>query len=180
MKEPKKKKEYINNADFLKALENYTQEKQHAIDNDLPHPRIPEYVGECFLKIAQGLSHKPNFINYTFKDEMIMDAVENCLMYFENFNPKKSSNPFSYFTTVTWYAFLRRIYKEKKQMYVKCKATEQMGILDENELLEYDEVNNKQFELYENISEFIENFEEARRNKKAAVKAKGLDKFFEE
>ena len=179
MKEQKKKNEYINNADFLKALENYTKEKTFALENDLPPPRIPEYVGECFLKIAQGLSHKPNFINYTFKDEMIMDAVENCLMYFENFNPKKSSNPFSYFTTVTWYAFLRRIYKEKKQMYVKCKATEQMGILDENELLEFDEINNKQFELYENISEFIEQFEENRKNKKVA-KQKGLDKFFEE
>ena len=180
MTEIKKKKEYVNNTDFVKSLIEYKQKSEEARKRNLPMPRIPNYIGECFMKIAEGLSHKPNFINYTYRDEMIADAVENCLMYFENFDPNKSKNAFSYFTTVAWYAFLRRIQKEKKQQYVKYKATEQMGILDEFELLELEEGQNRQFELYENISVFIENFEENKKSKKLIKKTKGLELFFEE
>ena len=131
------------------------------------------------MKIAEGLSHKPNFINYTYRDEMIADGIENCLMYFNNFNPDKSNNPFAYFTQIIYYAFLRRIMKEKKQLYVKYKATEQIGILDEFEMFEDENGNMRQFELYENISEFIHNFEENKRKKKEG-KTKGLEKFIEE
>ena len=99
-------------------------------------------------------------------------------MYFRNFDPTKSNNPFAYFTQIIYYAFLRRIQKEKKQMYVKYKATEQFGILDEGELYEDSEGNVKQFVLYDNISEFIQNFEEKKKNKKKTKK--GLEKFFEE
>jgi len=180
MTEPKKKKQYVNNSDFLNALEEYKKKKRHTTENDLPPPSIPNYIGECFLKIAEGLSHKPNFINYTYRDEMIADGVENCLMYFENFDAEKSKNPFAYFTQVIYFAFLRRIQKEKKQMYVKYKATEQFGILDEFELLELEEGNNRQFELYDNLSEFIENFEETKRNKKTIKKSRGLELFLEE
>lgn len=178
---PKKKRNYINNEDFVKALIQYKEECNDALSTNDPKPRIPNYIGECFFKIATGLSQKPNFINYTYKDEMVADGVENCLMYFENFDPNKSKNPFSYFTTVIWYAFLRRIDKEKKQMYIKCKATEQMGILDEYEIQELEEMSNqpRQFELYDNIAEFIEHFEESKR-KKIINKTKGLDNFFEE
>ena len=177
---PKKKREYINNEDFVKALVQYKEDCKEANLNGLPKPRIPNYIGECFYKIANGLSLKPNFINYTYKDEMVADGIENCLMYFENFDPAKSKNPFSYFTTVIWYAFLRRIEKEKKQMYIKCKATEQIGILDEFELQELEEMNNqpRQFELYDNIAEFIEHFEESKRKKIINKTTKGLDAFF--
>jgi len=176
----KPKKEYVNNSDFVKALVDYKERSKHAKENDLPPPRIPDYIGECFMKIAEGLSHKPNFINYTYRDEMVADGIENCLMYFENFDPAKSKNAFAYFTQVIWYAFLRRIQKEKKQLYVKYKATEQFGILDEYELLELEEGQNRQFELYDNISEFIENFEENKRTKKVIKKHRGLELFFEE
>ena len=178
----KKRNEYINNEDFVKALVQYKEDCSHALQKDLPKPRIPNYIGECFYKIANGLSQKPNFINYTYKDEMVSDAIENCLMYFENFDPNKSKNPFSYFTTVTWYAFLRRIEKEKKQMYIKCKATEQLGILDEYEIQELEEMSNtpRQFELYDNIAEFIDHFEESKRKKIINKTSKGLDNFFEE
>ena len=142
-------------------------------------PRIPEYVGECFMKIAENLSHKPNFLSYTFRDEMVADAIENCVMYVDNFDPSKSSNPFAYFTQITYYAFLRRIQKEKKQLYVKYKATETAGILDEFELNENEDGTFRQFELYENISEFIENYETARKAKKAK-KSGGLEKFVDE
>ena len=133
---PKKKKDYVNNQDFLIALEDYKARKLHAIENNLPAPSIPNYIGECWMKIAEGLSHRPNFINYSYRDEMIADGIENCLMYFENFDSTKTKNPFAYFTQVIWYAFIRRIQKEKKQQYVKYKATENFGILDEAELLE--------------------------------------------
>ena len=118
----KKTKEYVNNADFLKALIEY---KQRKLKN--PNEPIPNYIGQCWMKIAEGLSHKPNFINYTYRDEMISDGIENCLMYFDNFNPDKSKNPFAYFTQIIYYAFLRRIQKEKKQLYVKYKSTEMIG-----------------------------------------------------
>jgi hypothetical protein len=162
-----KQKHYINNQDFLKALVDYKTRCQEAVEAGKPKPNIPNYIGECWMKIAEGLSHKPNFINYTYRDEMISDGIENCLMYFENFDPNKSNNPFAYFTQIIYFAFLRRIQKEKKQLYVKYKATEMYGILDEFEMLESEDGTTKQFELYENIAEFIETYEDARKTKKA-------------
>ena len=115
----KPKKQYINNADFLKALVEYKEKSAENKKLKKEPPPIPNYIGECFMKIAEGLSHKPNFINYTYRDEMMSDGIENCLQYFNNFDPSKSKNPFAYFTQVIYFAFLRRIQKEKKQLYVK-------------------------------------------------------------
>ena len=151
-------KHYVNNADFLAALIEYKKACDEAKKKNKPDPQIPNYIGECFLKIADHLSRKPNFISYSFRDEMIADGIENCLMYFRNFDPEKSKNPFAYFTQIIYYAFLRRIMKEKKQLYVKYKATEQFGILDEFEMFEDENGNMRQFELYDNISEFIDQF----------------------
>jgi hypothetical protein len=175
-----KQKHYINNADFLKALIDYKEACKKAKKEKKPKPPIPNYIGECFMKIAEGLSHKPNFINYTYRDEMMSDGIENCLMYFDNFDPTKSKNPFAYFTQIIYYAFLRRISKEKKQLYVKYKSTEQLGVLDEFEMLEFEDGTNKQFELYDNIAEFIENYEEAKDKKKEVKKLKGIEKFLDE
>jgi len=175
-----KQKHYINNADFLAALIDYKEKCNNAKIEKKQPPAIPNYIGECFMKIAEGLSHKPNFINYTYREEMMSDGIENCLMYFNNFDPTKSKNPFAYFTQIIYYAFLRRIQKEKKQLYVKYKATEQMGILDEMELLEFEDGTSKQFELYDNIAEFIGNYEEAQDKKKEVKKPKGLEKFLGE
>ena len=176
----KKPKQYVNNADFMYALTQYKELSKQAKEGNLPSPPIPNYIGECFMKIAEGLSHKPNFINYSYRDEMISDGIENCLMYFDNFDPSKSSNPFAYFTQIIYYAFLRRIQKEKKQTYVKYKATEQMGILDEFEMLEMEDGGMRHFELYDNIAEFIETYEEAKKNKKVVKKPKGLENFIKE
>jgi hypothetical protein len=174
-----KTKHYVNNADFLQALIEYKQNCQLARDENREEPIVPNYIGECFLKIAEHLSRKPNFISYSFREEMICDGIENCIMYFRNFDPTKSTNPFAYFTQIIYFAFLRRIQKEKKQLYVKYKATEQFGILDEAELFEDSDGNVKQFVLYDNISEFIQTFEEKKKAKKK-TKAKGLEKFIEE
>ena len=169
----KKKKQYINNGDFLQALIEY---KKHKESN--PNEPIPNYIGECFIKIAEHLSRKPNFVSYSFRDEMIADGIENCIMYFRNFNPDKSNNPFAYFTQIIYFAFLRRISREKKQLYVKYKATEQFGILDEGEMFEDAEGNMQQFVMYDNIAEFIHTFEENKKAKKK-TKTKGLENFIE-
>lgn len=172
------KNHYINNKDFLKEMIKYRTSIRKAKRLGQPKPQIPRYVAECFMKIAENLSHKPNFLSYTFRDEMVADAIENCVMYVDNFDPSKSSNPFAYFTQIVYYAFLRRIQKEKKQLYVKYKSTETAGILDEFELNENEDGTFRQFELYENISEFIQNYENARKVKKA--KRAGLEKFVDE
>ena len=174
----KKQRHYINNADFLKALIDYRAACDEAKRNDKQDPIVPNYIGECFIKIAEHLSRKPNFVSYSFRDEMIADGIENCIMYFRNFNPDKSNNPFAYFTQIIYFAFLRRISREKKQLYVKYKATEQFGILDEGEMYEDSEGNMQQFVMYDNIAEFIHTFEENKKAKKK-TKTKGLENFIE-
>lgn len=117
---------YVTNADFLHAIKEYRQSVHHARENGLPKPRVSNYIGDCILKIANHLSYKPNFINYTYREEMISDGVENCLMYIDNFDPDKSTNPFAYFTQIIYYAFIRRIQKEKKQTLIKGKLIVEM------------------------------------------------------
>jgi hypothetical protein len=116
----KKGVHYVDNKLFLQALIEWREE------NDKKGEQQPttNYIGECFLKIANHLSYRPNFINYTYREEMISDGIENCLQYVNNFNPEKSTNPFAYFTQIIYYAFLRRIAKEKKQTHVKNKMIE--------------------------------------------------------
>ena len=172
------KKHYVNNADFLASLIDYKERCRKAKKDKKEDPPIPNYVGECFLKIAEHLSRKPNFVSYSFRDEMISDGIENCIQYFRNFDETKSKNPFAYFTQIIYFAFLRRIQKEKKQLYVKYKATQQFGMLDEGEMYEDADGHMKQFELYDNIAEFIETFEDAKEKKKKA-KTKGLEKFLD-
>tara|TARA_X000000368_G_scaffold418092_1_gene416509 strand:+ start:2643 stop:3134 length:492 start_codon:yes stop_codon:yes gene_type:complete len=118
---------YVNNKEFLAALIAYKSEVSDAEHLGKPKPRITNYLGECFLKIATHLSFKPNFVNYIFKDDMISDGIENCVQYIHNFNPEKSQNPFAYFTQIIHYAFLRRIQKEKKQLEIKNKIIEKNG-----------------------------------------------------
>jgi len=122
-----KKENYVNNREFLEVLIEYKKELKKAREEDLPKPRVPPYIGECFLKIATHLSYKPNFVNYMFREDMICDGVENCLQYVDNFNTEKSTNPFAYFTQIIYFAFLRRIQKEKKQLEIKQKILEKSG-----------------------------------------------------
>ena len=137
---PKKKSEhYVNNKELLQALIAYREKVAIAKEKELPKPRITNYLGSCFLKIATHLSYKPNFVNYMFRDDMISDGIENCVQYIHNFDPAKSKNPFAYFTQIIHYAFLRRIQKEKKQLDIKTKIIERSGFdevmkVDDNSL----------------------------------------------
>ena len=112
---------YVDNKKFLSAMIEFKELYNIAEKNKEEYPPVSNYIGECFLKIATHLSYRPNFINYTYRDDMISDGIENCLQYVHNFNPEKSNNPFAYFTQIIYYAFLRRIAKEKKQTHVKNK-----------------------------------------------------------
>lgn len=118
---------YVNNADFLAAIVEMKAKVKEAEEKGLPKPIVSNYIGECILKIATHLSYKPNFINYSYRDDMILDGVENCIQYIDNFDPTKSNNPFAYFTQIIYYAFLRRIAKEKKQTYIKGKMIQDMS-----------------------------------------------------
>lgn len=123
----KRSEHYVNNKEFLTAIVAYKQEISDAEHLGKPKPRITNYLGECFLKIATHLSYKPNFVNYMFKEDMISDGIENCVQYIHNFNPEKSQNPFAYFTQIIHYAFLRRIQREKRQLEIKNKILERSG-----------------------------------------------------
>ena len=116
---------YIDNQKFLEEIVKYKKEVKRAKRDNLPKPGVNNYIGQCFMDIAENLAKKPNFANYPFKEEMIGDAVENCMMYTTNFDPSKSKNPFAFFTQIIFYAFLRRIQKEKKQLYIKMKQFEE-------------------------------------------------------
>ena len=120
---------YVNNKEFTAAIIAHNESCKVAEANNEEKPRITEYIGECIYKIATRLSTKPNFINYSYRDEMICDGIENCLQYINNFNPEKSQNAFAYVTQIIYFAFLRRIHKEKKQAAIKQRSIEQAGYL---------------------------------------------------
>ena len=127
-KSNKKPVHYVINKEFLAALiERKEQISEAEAGGDEP-PQITNYLGECILKIANHLSYRPNFINYTYREEMISDGIENCLQYIDKFNPEKSNNPFAYFTQIIYYAFVRRIQKEKKQQSIKEKMLKESDI----------------------------------------------------
>ena len=126
----KTKVHYVDNKKFLAAIVERKEQLKDAEETGEPKPRITNYLGECILKIANHLSYRPNFINYTYRDEMISDGIENCLQYIDNFNPEKSKNPFAYFTQIIYFAFVRRITKEKKQQKIKDKILRRSNIQD--------------------------------------------------
>ena len=179
----RQKHNYVDNKKFLSEMVKY---RQSVIDStEDKRPRVPYYIGDCIMKIATHLSYKPNFVKYTFREEMISDGVENCLQYIDNFNPQKSNNPFAYFTQIIYFAFLRRIQKEKKYLYTKYKASENTNLFGEksekhdhdsgstyNDKIKYNEWSE------EYMNDFIENFEEHKRRKKRKTVAP-LDKFME-
>ena len=191
---PKKKTEhYVNNKELLEAMINYRSSVERSyletFNRDLTEfpkqergkqwegkPPIPNYLGECFLKIATHLSYRPNFINYTYREEMISDGIENCLQYVHNFNPEKSDNPFAYFTQIIYYAFLRRIQKEKKQAHVKNKMIENMNV-DVFLTQEDGDVQNNPYADYLQKNFLPE--EDVYKPKKKKTKPKGLELFYE-
>ena len=173
---------YVDNKHLYAVMIEFKKSVDEAEQSGDIKPQIPDYVGRCLLQIADRLATKPNFANYTFKDDMISDGIENCVSYIDNFNPEKSQNPFAYFTQIIYYAFLRRIQKEKKQLYIKHKSLEQSVIF--NTLVEGGDDhgigNNLDFQT-ECMKDFVVNFERKENNikqKRKGVKATGVEKFY--
>ena len=165
---------YVNNADFLAAIVEMRQKYQHAKENNLPIPQVSNYIGECILKIATHLSYKPNFMNYSYREEMISDGIENCLQYINNFDPSKSNNPFSYFTQIIYYAFLRRIAKEKKQSYIKGKLIQDMpfDMFELQDQDDNDDFRNAYLDFMQNnhtFDDFIERKKEKKKKKQVSL-----------
>jgi len=181
----RKKQHYVDNERFLEVMSDYREKYLQAKDDEEELPIIPDYAGECFLKIAERLSHRPNFINYAFREEMVSDGIENSVMYAGNFNPEKSKNPFAYFTQIIYFAFLRRIEKEKKQLYIKYKTMEEYSSLEDH--VDMGEMSSEDSRAVSagaspltadkrvSIQEFIFAFEEKKRKKKKAKPAKEDD-----
>ena len=181
----RKKQHYVDNEKFLVVMSDYREKYVQAKDKGEELPVIPDYAGECFLKIAERLSHRPNFINYAFREEMVSDGIENCVMYASNFNPEKSTNPFAYFTQIIYFAFLRRIEKEKKQLYIKYKTMEEYSSLEDH--VDMGEMSSEDSMAVSagaspltadkrvSIQEFIFAFEEKKRKKKKVKPAKEDD-----
>ena len=175
-------KHYVNNKQFLEAITEWKEKVKDAESLGEEAPPVTDYIGECFLKIAQHLSFRPNFINYTFKEEMIGDGIENCLQYVNNFDPEKSKNPFSYFTQIIYYAFIRRIQKEKKQTHTKHKIIEKnmMPTFDQNPLDDNNYGNQYMDYLQKNmLPQDGQEVYKANSSKKKETK-KSLENFYEE
>jgi hypothetical protein len=170
------KKHYVNNKTLYEEMVKYKQKTDECVANGKQLPQIPRYVGECFLLICNKLSTKPNFMGYSYKDEMVADAIENCVAAAHGFDPSKSNNPFAYFTQIAWNAFIRRIAKEKKQAYIKHKNFEHSNLLDD--LLEENYIaGTKTHNEYSD--DIIKSFEDKliKKSKKAKI---GVEKFIEE
>ena len=161
---PKQKPHYVDNKKFLVAMTEYRESRIKAEEEGQKRPQVTNYIGECYLKIANHLSYRPNFINYTYRDDMISDGIENCLQYMDNFDPEKSKNPFAYFTQIIYYAFIRRIQKEKKQQQVKQKMIANFGEEQMMDQLEGDDT------LYQ--SQMLEFLRKNSREEEPAVKKK--------
>ena len=180
-----KPEHYVDNKKLYAEMQDYLNSVKEAEEAGDDKPRIPEYIGECLLKISNRLSTRPNFINYTYRDEMISDGIENCVNYIGNFNPEKSTNPFAYFTQIIYYAFLRRIQREKKQLYIKHKSLERSIVFDELST-HTDWASQGDQGAYITLdtpymTDFVENFERREAEKKELrKKKKGLENFVED
>lgn len=170
-------KHYVDNKKLFGVMVKYRtaidkyRRAQKKTKRKLKPPRIPDYVGECLLKIATRLSNKPNFANYTFREDMISDAMENCILYMHNFDPKKSQNPFAYFTQIIHYAFIRRIEREKKYSYTKYKFALHKAQQKENYTVDTNEsydISDPSWTSYENVHDFIRTYEEKLSRARAA------------
>lgn len=198
-----KRDHYIDNERFFREMQEWKKTVHEAEQTGEKEPPVTSYIGECFLKIAEQLSSKPNFAHYAYRDEMICDAVENCIVYAANFDPDKSSNPFSYFTQIIYYAFLRRIQREKKQSFIKYKMVRDRvgdgnmgkylnrmrGFEDGGDSpMEYRDPAARKFDLsetdIENFTKELEKEDRRGKSKKKKIKKnskpKGLENLFED
>lgn len=179
----KPKKHYVDNQRFFEEIVEYKKKVKASKEQGLEKPRVSEYMGSCILMMAERLSTKPRFMNYSFREEMISDALENCFLYFDNFDPEKSQNPFAYFTQIIYYAFHRRISKEEKNRYIIYKKFQEsvLHTSDASLMIDSDDNHLLSSTVYDNINDFIGKFEKRESEKKEKRKQvkQGLENFVE-
>ena len=184
MKQKKVTVHYVDNKKFYDEILKYRARIQEAKELGKEEPRLPEYIGECIYKIAHKLSTMPKFVNYSYRDEMISDGIENCIMYFKDYNPEIGQNPFAYFTQIIYYAFLRRIGKEEKNRYIIYKNYQEniVNLGHSENLVDAEDNRVMPTQMYDNINDFMEKFERKEEEKKVKRKQakEGLQKFYEE
>jgi hypothetical protein len=168
-KQPAEPAHYVDNKKFLQALIDYRKLMDAANAAGEEIPRVPDYIGECFVKIATHLSYKSNFINYTFRDDMISDGIENCLTAAAKFDPSKSSNPFAYYTQIIYFAFIRRIQKEKKHQATKYKIIEN---LDLDSIIQQNDDSESARQLIEFLKKQLDGIDPEKRETPAQTKAR--------
>ena len=175
---------YVDNQKFYQEILKYRERVAEAKTKGVEPPRIPDYIGDCIWKIATKLANKPCFINYSYREEMISDGIENCILYFDDYNPDLGKNPFAYFTQVIYFAFLRRINKEEKNRYIIYKNFQETIVNNGHATYLVDGEDNHLMTvtLYDNINEFLDKFEKKEQVKKEKRKTakEGLIKFYEE
>jgi hypothetical protein len=181
---PTKKVHYVDNKKFFEEIVTYREKLQAARAEGLEEPRIPNYIGECIWKIAEKLSTKPCFMGYSYREEMVSDGIENCILYFKDYDPSIGQNPFAYFTQIIYYAFLRRIGKEEKNRYAMYKSFQEniINSTDINHLVDDNDNNILSVQMYDNINDFMARFEkkeEAKKLKRKQAK-EGLNQFYED
>lgn len=169
---------YIDKEEFYNAMVEYKKSVDESKLNGTPKPQIPNYLCESVIKLVTNMAQRSNFATYTYKDEMILDAIENIILKFDNFDPTNNKqNPFGYFSMISWRAFIRRLQKESVQHYIKCKTSANFGNLDEDEYGDLDEDVINEIQLYDNLYEFMDQFEQKvkTKKKKAIEKIKGVE-----
>lgn len=163
---------YVDNKKFYQVFVEFHEKRDKALAEGKPSPKLPDFIGECFLKIADRFSHHANFINYPYREEMISDAIENCVLYAHDFDPKRGKNPFAYFSQITWNAYIRRINKENRNKYLTYKSHQNQlissGVLYSGSSGSEEGLVTK--DLYENINSFIEDYERKAKEKRSEKK----------
>ena len=156
----KKDNYYVDNNELLQHMKEYKEKK--AKD---PNTQIDDYTARCILKIVRKFASRKNFSGYTYKDDMISGAVENILLYIDNFDPEISKNPFAYFTQIAYFSFLRKIRDEKKHTYIRFKSMQKYFMEDNLDTIQDADHASEGHDfsstspMYDNMQDFIDDFE---------------------
>jgi len=185
MEQPvKASRNYVDNSKLFESFLEWYAAKDVAKEKGLSEPEPPKYISECIVLIPTRLASKGNFSGYSFKDDMIGDAIENIVQYYRNFNPEKSKNPFAYFTQIAYYAFLRRIIREKRQSYIKHKLIQNSDILNSIITQEHDDSSDYHVSIIEtmkmNLRPELEEYFEGKKPPKKSKKLKSIEDLLED
>lgn len=161
-KPKRRKRNYINNKKLYEHMVVWHQAMKEAAEKGEPRPQVPDYVARAIMLIAENLSTKFSYARYSYRDEMVADAILNAVRYVHNFNPEKSKYPFAYISRMVNRTFYQRIDLEQRQQYAMLANSQRYLILDQ---LNPNQIMGEGVELYDNLLDFMENFEDKHERK---------------